>query len=186
MLSILNYIPIDYYLGSKRKDLFSPKRAELLIRIGSQIDTFFRNWNIVHEVYIENENKPLNDVYKLRFRHFRYIEVNKKIILSDKEIKIMATDEIITPFLYWMNDRYPLWWDAYNKVKHNGFIYNKNGSLLNVIESLSAMFLLNCIHDETEKILLKEQNRKKGIVGIDSKGKILGNIRSELFEFKRL
>ncbi|MCX9009695.1 MAG: hypothetical protein OIN66_01115 [Candidatus Methanoperedens sp.] len=185
VIDFLNYIPIDYYIDSKRKNIYSPRLAELLIRIGSQIDTFFRNWVIVHEIYNKKNKKQLNDVYDLKFSNFKDIESDKKVILSNKEIKIIATDEIITPFLYWTDKRYPLWWDAYNKVKHNGFIYKSDGNLLNVIESLSALFLLNCIHNETEIILLEEQIRKRGIRGIDSKGKILGNIRSELFEFRR-
>lgn len=185
VVDFLNYIPIDYYLGNKRKDIFSPKLAELLIRIGSQIDTFFRNWDIVHEVYTIKNQKELKDVYNLGFNNFRDIETHKKVILSDKVIKIIATDEMMIPFLFWMDGRYPLWWDAYNKVKHNGFIYNRNGNLLNVIESLSALFLLNCIHDETEKILIKESCKKLICYSEDpSTGKPLVPITSELFEFK--
>jgi hypothetical protein len=185
VVDFLDYIPIDYYLGSKRKEIFSPKLAELLIRIGSQIDTFFRNWDVVHEVYNQNHKNPLKSVYDLRFPNFKDIEIYEKVILGDKEIKIIATDEIIEPFVNWTNRCYPRWWDAYTKVKHNGFLYNKDGSLLNVIDSLSALFLINCIHNKTEKIMVEEfLTRKRGYTVL-SEGKIQGHIKSELFEFKR-
>ena len=48
VVDFLTYIPLEYYLGDKRKEIFSPRLAELMIRIGSQIDIFFRNWDIVH------------------------------------------------------------------------------------------------------------------------------------------
>ncbi len=195
VVDFLNYIPIDYYLGSKRKEIFSPKLAELLIRIGSQIDTFFRNWDVVHEVYNTKNTEPLNDVYDLKFQHFRDIEAEKKLILGDKEIKIIATDEILTPFLFWMDKRYPLWWDAYNKVKHNGFLYNKSGSLSNVIESLSALFLINCIHNKTQLKLVEYGYRKYDslavrkyiLAGPMDRPDSYNNpyITSQLFEFKR-
>ncbi len=90
VVDFLNYIPIDYYLGSKRKDIFSPKLAELLLRIGSQIDTFFRNWDIVQEVYNDNHKKPLKSVSVLHFPDFKIIETCGKVLLSDKEIKIIS------------------------------------------------------------------------------------------------
>jgi len=47
LIDFLKNISIDYYQGDERKKIFSPKLGELLIRIGSQIDIFFRNWDIV-------------------------------------------------------------------------------------------------------------------------------------------
>ncbi len=50
LVAFLNNIPINYYLKNERKKIFSPKLSELLIRIGSQVDIFFKNWGVVHRV----------------------------------------------------------------------------------------------------------------------------------------
>jgi hypothetical protein len=146
IINYFNYIPIEYYLGDKRKDVFSPRLSELLIRICSQIDIFFRNWNAVQS------KNPKMHIDKLQFGNYKAIDM----ILDDKDnkIKIIYTDEILIPFNNWkIND--PAWWTAYNHVKHNGFDHKTEGNLFNVIESLSALFLLNCIHEKTQLQLVK-------------------------------
>lgn len=155
LINFLNYIPLDYYFGNKRKEIFSPKLSELLIRIGSQVDIFFRNWDIVHDVYKQVNNVQIVNLKKLDIEKYRDIERVGKIILSDKEIKILSTNEIVTPFEYWTDKRYPLWWNAYNKVKHDGFANKEKGNLINVVESLAALFLLNCINKDTKDKLIK-------------------------------
>jgi len=104
--------------------------------------------------------------------------------LDNETIILMRTDNILKPFNESMKSA-PNFWKFFDKVKHNGFYNKELGNLYNVIESLSALFLLNCIHNDTKKILAEESSRKKGI-RIMQNGKIIDNIiRSELFEFKR-
>ncbi len=245
LVTFLNYIPIEYYKGEKRKEIYSPKLSELLLRIGSQVDIFFRQWNLVHEVYKKNYHKNKNDylfswdnipgiddekfieyfinnfgidwaktakiekiddnetirvsneknylslkinddkirvnlkinddrtdelivktendernIYKfdldnLEMTHYKNIETYGKIILSDIKIRILLTKEIIKPFQLWTDKGYPLWWTSYNNVKHQGFTYKEEGNLKNVIESLSALFLLNCIHKDIKNKLIE-------------------------------
>ncbi|MCX9082191.1 MAG: hypothetical protein OIN83_08325 [Candidatus Methanoperedens sp.] len=192
VVDFLNYIPIDYYLGEKKKQIFSPKIAELLVRIGSQVDIFFRYWDIVHEVYIKKYNPKKFKLNDLDMGYFKDIERENKIILSNKEIKIISTDEIIIPFEFFSGDRrYPLFWNAYNHVKHNGFTNKKEGNLFNVIESLAALFLLNCVHEKTQNKLAEHgfisiRNRELfEQLDFDMKRYPYSYITSKIFEFNK-
>lgn len=191
-VDFLNYIPIDYYLGEKKRQIFSPKLAELLIRIGSQVDIFFRNWDIVHTIYINKYNQKKFKLDDLNMGFFKDIEREKIIILSSKKIKIISTDEMITPFEFFPGDsRYPLFWNAYNHIKHNGFTNKKEGNLFNVIESLAALFLLNCIHEKTQYKLaeygfISIRNRELfENLNLDMKRYPYSYITSKIFEFKK-
>ena len=181
-IDYLKYISIDYYRGDERKKIFSPKLNELLIRIGSQIDIFFRNWDIVHS---KNLGVNLED---LSFGNYQSIE--KDINLMYKDITFLPTYEIITPFKDWKHEK-PKWWIAYDQVKHDGFTKKEKGNLFNVIESLSALFLLNCIHEDT-KIKLIQYGYDKVDYSIDL---ITGHenyvrtyypyVTSKLFEYEK-
>lgn len=185
VINFLNYIPLTYYLNGERKEIFSPKLAELLIRIGSQVDIFFRNWDITHS---SNIGAPVN---KLSIGNYKAIET--KINLKDKEIKILSTNEIIMPFKDWIvwkpDDEN--WWNAYNHVKHNGFTNKKEGNFFNVIESLAALFLLNCLHKDAKEKLIEygyyefspEQYREYIINKLWLNP--LFSARSQLFEYEK-
>jgi len=183
LVDYLKYISIDYYLGDERKKIFSPKLSELLIRIGSQIDIFFRNWDIV-----QSQNLAVS-IKDLRFANYKAI--NRNINLNDEILIISATNEILYPFEDW-NKKDPSWWTAYNNVKHNGFDYKEQGNLFNVIESLSALFLLNCLHDEIQIKLIEYGYRK---VDLDTYDLIVRQksdfnpaypyITSQIFEFEK-
>ncbi len=174
VVDFLTYIPLEYYLGDKRKEIFSPRLAEISTRIGNQVDTFFRNWDIVHSKNIGV------DVDDLTFVNFKSIEKTYK--LSDEKVKILSTGEIITPFKYWnkWEKEDKNWWNAYNHVKHNGFYYKEEGNLNNVIESLSALFLLNCLHEESKTKLGEYGYRKFDRIMYDALWS--SYITSQLFE----
>lgn len=183
LVEYLKYISIDYYKGDERQKIFSPKLSELLIRIGSQIDIFFRNWDIVH-----SQNPSVN-IKKLKFGNYKAI--NKFINLNDDLLIISETGEILYPFKDWIKED-PCWWTAYNKVKHNGFDYKECGNLFNVIESLSALFMLNCLHDELQIKLIEYGYRK---VDLDTYDLIVRQkndlnpaypyITSQIFEYEK-
>ncbi len=176
VVDFLNYISLEYYSTEEWKKIYSPRLAELFTRIGNQVDIFLRNWCVDTGLY------PKSECENLRFGN--YLKLIKNFKLDNKEIILMRTDYILKPF----NDSLkstPNWWIFYDNVKHNGFYHKEEGNLYNVIESVSALFLLNCIHDETEKILVEELNRKRHYTVRSTDGKILVKLESELFEFKR-
>ena len=182
-MEFLKNISIDYYQGDERKNIYSPKLGELLIRIGSQIDIFFRNWDVVQSHY------PGVSIEKLKFGNYKAIE--KDINLNDKQITIQSTNEILFPFSNW-TIKDPDWLTAYNNVKHNGYTNKEKGNFFNVIESLAALFLLNCVHEDLKSKLIEYGYRK---VDPDTYNIIVrdGNyfehggypfITSQLFEFE--
>jgi len=182
-MEFLKNISIDYYQGDERKKIFSPKLGELLIRIGSQIDIFFRNWDIVQS---HNPGVLIED---LSFGSYKAIEKDRH--LNDKNIKIIATDEILFPFDNWTRED-PDWQTAYNNVKHNGYTYKENGNFFNVIESLAALFLLNCVHDDLKIKLIEYGYRKVDLDTYDLmiRQKSISEspypyITSQLFEFEK-
>jgi len=122
----------------------------LLVRIGSQVDIFFRNWLIVQK---KNSVKTKDE---LNIKNYKKIE--PEIYISAEKVKILETDEVILPFEDW--EKTPKWWIAYNNVKHDGFVNKEDGNLLNVIESLAALFILNCIHEDSKNKLFKYGYKK--------------------------
>ncbi len=151
LVDFLKNITIDYYLGKDREQIFSPKLSELLVRIGSQVDIFFRNWDIVQK---NNSGKTKDE---LNITNYKKIET--EIHISHEKVKILETDEVIQPFEDWQK-KTQKWWIAYNHVKHDGFDNKKDGNLLNVIESLAALFILNCIHEGSKNKLYKYGYKK--------------------------
>lgn len=174
VVDFLNYIYLEYYSSEEWKKIYSPRLAELFTRIGNQVDIFLRNWCVDAGLY------PQSDCEDLKFGSYQ--KLIKTYKLDNKEIILMRTDDILKPFNNSLKSP-PIWWIFYNNVKHNGFYHKEEGNLYNVIESLSALFMLNCIHKDTEEILVEELKRKGGFTEI-SGFKLIDNIRSELFEFK--
>jgi len=52
VVDFLTYIPLEYYLGDKRKEIFSPRLAEILTRIGKPSGTLFLETGILFIVKI--------------------------------------------------------------------------------------------------------------------------------------
>jgi hypothetical protein len=52
-----------------------------------------------------------------------------------------------------------LWWEPYNKVKHEIFEQiEKKATLGNVIDALAALFTLNILHKENQRYLIRYTN----------------------------
>lgn len=152
-IDFLNYIPAEYYSYNERKKICSPILSDLMIRIGSQIDIFFKNWDLVQKL------NPKIKAENLKIMNYKIIENDeiKRISLKDKEIIFLPTEEVTIPFKNWNNwKKYDEnWWNAYNHIKHNGYKFKEEGNLQNVIESLSALFLLNCLHEKVKFKLIE-------------------------------
>ncbi len=151
LVDFLNYIPAEYYNYDERNKICSPVLSDLMIRIGSQIDIFFRNWDLIQELNPKIIDKDLE------FPNYKRIERDEKrrMSLKDKEVLFLPTEEVTIPFKNWnkwKNDGN--WWNAYNNVKHNGFKFKEYGNLNKVIESLAALFLLNCLHKKVKLRLI--------------------------------
>jgi len=153
LVTFFRYIPPEYYDNEDREKIISPVLVDLLIRIGSQIDIFFRNWDLVHEL------NPEKEIGKLNIGNYKALE--KKLYLEDQKVFFLPTSEIKTPFKNWTKwDKEKNWWNAYNLVKHNGYKFREQGNLQNVIEALAALFLLNCLHEKVKFKVLKQNHEE--------------------------
>lgn len=168
-LRFLDYMSLEFYPSAeKRQGIRSMYLADLLLRIGSNIDIFFSKYiisnpNIQECSTISTEKKP----EFWNWGDFKKLEPNLQ--LSDLNVYIIATGETIYPFrregnkegTTWenINRKEDFWWNSYNKVKHDG-IFDK-ANLDNVIQALAALFLLICRKKNSKKLM------QYGYLGID-------------------
>lgn len=152
VLDFLKYVPLEYYRESEdRKAIYSPKLTNIFLSIGSETDIFFRYWTEVHENWKKdpiNSKKKFNESVVRGLDKKNYDPVVKNMKLYDIEVNISCINKFIKPF-----ENFDKWWSAYNHIKHNGYYYRDEGSLKNVVESLGALFILNCFHEDVIKIM---------------------------------
>ena len=154
-LTVLKYMPLEIYNNSEaREKATSTYLADLLIRIGSNIDIVFRK--MIMEKYkdsydnklkkintkrIEKGKTPLPEV-DLKFDDYKELDVFCQ--LSGYKVTVIQTgEEELQPFKEWKNGATPIWWSSYNQVKHHATLEKAN--LDNVIQALAALLLLICM-----------------------------------------
>lgn len=62
--------------------------------------------------------------------------------ISNKKVKIDYFGEMVYP-LNIGNGTKPVWWESYNKIKHNRINFEERASLSNIVLALSSIYLLN-------------------------------------------
>lgn len=152
----LYYVPLD----EQHVYNWSPFYREMLIQIGSEIDSFFRNMI---------DSKSLDkfpDVTTLRgskdelkISHYRKA-FNPIFELSTVEIDVYSPNlhyAIIKPFEQFKYDKSPEWWQKHNDIKHNWASNYQQAHLRNVIEALSGLFELNILHKECQNYLVNNE-----------------------------
>lgn len=147
----LKYVP----LADEHEDVWSLYLGDLLIRIGSILDSFFRRAifsPILDDAISINEYRALND-YKINMGTYKKL-YDPFYKLSSKKIYELRTLKQLTPFSSWSLDDTPYWWENYNHVKHDRFKNKKEATLKSVLEALSGLFILNVIHLETMPVLV--------------------------------
>ncbi len=130
-LNILNYIePIN-----ENFDTYSLKNYHLLCQVCMEIENNFKGMLKTHD----NNGENIKDYFKLN-KHLKLNEYSVSFLINNNNI-------ILTPFLSWNTANYSdysklSWYQSYNYVKHNRSIYFKEASLKNILDSLSALYIL--------------------------------------------
>lgn len=62
--------------------------------------------------------------------------------MVEAEVKIPRYGLTLTPWSQWAVEESPLWWQAYNKVKHHRDSHFHGASLKNALNALSGLFVL--------------------------------------------
>lgn len=185
LIKFLRFMPLEIYnTPEKMEKVKSPYLADLLIRIGSNIDIFFRKLILSDYTDIDKERKSENRPY-LALKDYKKLEPkfsrNRKK-LSECKVKIIQTREYLIPFNNWDIET-PNWWTSYNHVKHEALIEEAN---LNIImHSLAAFFLLICFKKSSSKLALYNYlcvlPQYRGEILLKSKKEIQHDIITKLF-----
>lgn len=112
---------------------FSNEFASLLQLVGAELDSFFK----VYCGYDPEAKKNIAD-------YARYILAEYPDI-KNQEIEIMGGEIVVKPFETWDGSKAKQslpWWEAFDNIKHNRIGNQKDASLKNVLNILSALYLL--------------------------------------------
>jgi len=170
LLRFLDFVTLEFYPNRARQCIRSLYLADLLLKIGSNIDIFFYKYCIYLNDNFDNECQKfsvdstqkgeskkklekiigmINSDKPITMNYFKGLESLLK--LSNKYVTIISPEEILYPFnlggekdgLSWNNikkDEVNFWWNSYNKVKHEG-IFDR-ATLDNIICALAALLIL--------------------------------------------
>ncbi|AXV36827.1 MAG: hypothetical protein CIT01_00735 [Methanobacterium sp. BRmetb2] len=208
-LDFIKYVP----LSNEHEKVWSLKLANLLLLIGSSIDSFFKCALASFKSRVENHYN-----YKYNYRGISYTIEDFKAVsnfyeyilkdvdpnmglyrnvfedfyqLSNKSVHVSRTEEKITPFNEWRKDKSPQWWINYRQLKHGKFQNKKLATLEIVLDSLAALFLLNIYTLDNRQYLVDNNVIRSNISLNDSKFIYSNDIKtsepiiakSELFGF---
>lgn len=157
-------------LETVHREVWSEKFAELLLRTGSSVDSFFRY--MIKSESLDNQEK----VKKLRktITHKRQKDPNWSPNITDfrkafETVYQLSTVEVEADYgltyygtLHPFKDfdrKSPSWWVSYNKIKHEMLEQlEKRATLENTISALAGLFVLNILHKESRKYLIRHTN----------------------------
>ena len=173
-LEIIKYIPFE----TDHDEVWSLKLANLLLLIGSSIDSFLQSaMNYCLNQIVKEKNSNLsrlnynyNEIsYELNLlnmlHHGGEKITNRKRVkrismaeymqffenyynLSNETVYLLRNGTEVNPFYEWSNQKSPEWWTVYVNLKHNKYKNKKSATLKTVSEALASLFLLNIYHIE--------------------------------------
>jgi hypothetical protein len=136
---------------------YSEKMAQLLLLVGSTVDS----------VFFEMRTSPSLDGQKgideLRRNNEPNIGAYREIfdpIYRFSDVQVVAHHGLtnygaIKPFSPFLPKQSPAWWDAYNDIKHEFYQNWRKGTLDNLVHALAALFTLNVLHKDAQYYLLQ-------------------------------
>jgi hypothetical protein len=138
-IKYLRFVP----LADEHDNVWSLHLGDLLIRIGSILDSFFRRAIFSHELDTATNIKKHRAKNALKINMGTYREVFDSFYgLSSKKIYERRTFKSLTPFSNWSLNKSPDWWEVYNNVKHDRFENKKEATLKSTLNALGGLFLL--------------------------------------------
>lgn len=154
-------------------DVSSEKFGELLIKIGGSVSSFFDLMVDSKSLDDENSVKELREKIKEKreklkkrsewsptITDFRKA-FNSVFQLSSAEVEAaygLTYYGILQPF-EGFTKKSPPWWEPYNKVKHQFFEkIEEKARLKHTVNALAALFILNVLHRESRKYLIRYTN----------------------------
>lgn len=148
--NIIKYIPLE----EEHLDVWSLKLGDILIVLGSAIESFFKF--AIKDSIFDSTAKIENIRRKKETNIKDYSKVFEDYYdLSKKYVYIRSMGKFIRPFEQWAYNKPLEWWRAYQDVKHDRFVNKKEAKLKYVLEGIAGLFLLSVVHIPIRLILLR-------------------------------
>jgi hypothetical protein len=137
----ISELTYNIYLCDNHLNVYSIHMAELLLRIGAECENIIKS--IAEKYQITVKKRKMSDIINEL--------CSNKIEFHTKEISIIwdycfLSDINLIPFNTWEkeNSINPVWYKAYNDIKHNRNNTNlENANFKNIINGLAGLFILN-------------------------------------------
>jgi hypothetical protein len=140
--AVARYIEFD----ESNFDTHSIELAHLLLAASSEVDVVLREMCKI----IDSEAKAGNiDGYK---------KVVKEHLpgMIDQNVVCPLYGLTLSPWLNWGSNRNPIWWQSYNKVKHERNIHFNRANLKNVLNSIAGLFVVNIYYNN---LVFRSENK---------------------------
>lgn len=153
-----DFIDVTRYVALDRgnRKVWSEKIADLLLLTGSKVDSLFKEMrkssllpSSKSLTALRRKSKPNIEDYRLVYEPIHKLSGVKLTAHHG-----LTNYGVIRPFNPFLPQKYPAWWQAYNKVKHGLFENIRQGTLDNLVHALGALFALNVLHLEGRKYLV--------------------------------
>lgn len=125
-------------LEEENFNTYSIEYSRLLQAICSEIDV------VLKELSSKDGDEKTNIA-----QYYKYIEENRPTLINEEVKVIKFLNLKLYPLKNWTQKDSPTWWSSHNKIKHNRNEKMIYANLENVLNSLSALYLL-------ENVLLLE------------------------------
>lgn len=157
-LDVTKYFPFE----KTYKMIWSEFFSDFLTKIGSSVDSFFRNmfYDKIFDSY-PHVSSLRGSSRRKDINYFRdFFEPIYELSRAEVDIAYGLTfyDSKYRPFEEFENKKNPTWWDSYNHVKHTWFDCIEEATLENVVGALAGLFILNVLHIESREYLIKYQD----------------------------
>lgn len=71
------------------------------------------------------------------------------------------------PYVAFARKDSPNWWKAYNQLKHSYYDSMEHATLENVVDALTGLLVLNCLHKCSQEYLIRRKSLENSILDIE-------------------
>ena len=148
MAEFLRYVPYEGLAPDRARsgnvDVWSPRLASLLVNIGSTIDSTFKTFKDSRHLGAVEKVQELREKKNPNIGDYA-TTYGSAYPLARKAVYFLHDHSPLYPWQTWQvtepqQDRTPLWWYAYNRVKHDRFANLKMAKLRTTMDALAAFF----------------------------------------------
>lgn len=134
-------------LTKEHFSVWSLELGSILLEAGSIFDSFLR------EGISSTELDACPSVAAIRKKDRKDINIadfagtyNEVYKLSETKVYVKLLKDFLMPLDKWAIHKTPIWWDAYNNIKHDKYQYKKEATLEKAINSLASIFIVLTKH----------------------------------------